>query len=70
MEVIKTAAAKPADEVAGRLLGLLGRKASGTDCELVHSHVQRVLRQRASERVLSYPLLSSLPAEEYPTGER
>ena len=70
MEVIEAAAAKSADEIAGRVFGLLGRKAPGTDCELVHSHIQWVLRQRAGKRVLADPRLSRAPAEENPTGER
>ncbi len=61
MEVIETAAAKCADEFASRVFGLLGRKSSGPDCELVHSHIQRVLRHRAGKRVLAYPLLSRAP---------
>jgi hypothetical protein len=70
VEMIQTTAAKSANEFAGRVFGLLGTKASSTDCELVHSDIQRVLRQRTGEGVLPYPLLGRAPIEEDPAGER
>jgi hypothetical protein len=64
--MIKASPREPTDELASCVLWLLGCEGANCYGVLVHTRVQRVLRERASEGVLSYPRVGQLAAREYP----